>query len=62
MSYEDVDYAIQKAFQVWSEVTPLKFRKISEGEADIMILFASRGKQLGHYCINWYDVCHEQIN
>ncbi|XP_040833164.1 macrophage metalloelastase isoform X1 [Ochotona curzoniae] len=42
MSYEDVDYAIQKAFQVWSEVTPLKFRKISEGEADIMILFASR--------------------
>ncbi|XP_027435512.1 macrophage metalloelastase [Zalophus californianus] len=37
----DVDYAIQKAFQVWSDVTPLKFRKINSGEADIMILFAS---------------------
>lgn len=36
----DVDYAIQKAFQVWSDVTPLKFRKINAGEADIMILFA----------------------
>ncbi|XP_029812737.1 macrophage metalloelastase [Suricata suricatta] len=37
----DVDYAIQKAFQVWSDVTPLKFRKIHSGEADIMIQFAS---------------------
>lgn len=40
MKREDVEYAIQKAFQVWSDVTPLKFRKITTGEADIMILFA----------------------
>ncbi|XP_004469576.2 macrophage metalloelastase [Dasypus novemcinctus] len=38
----DVDYAIHKAFQAWSDVTPLKFRKINAGEADIMISF-SRG-------------------
>uniref|UniRef100_A0A8C3YG22 Matrix metallopeptidase 12 n=1 Tax=Catagonus wagneri TaxID=51154 RepID=A0A8C3YG22_9CETA len=42
MRPEDVDYAIQKAFQVWSNVTPLKFRKINAGEADIMIKFALR--------------------
>ncbi|XP_057606949.1 macrophage metalloelastase [Hippopotamus amphibius kiboko] len=40
MKPQDVDYAIQKAFQVWSDVTPLKFRKINAGEADIMIKFA----------------------
>ncbi|XP_004427451.1 PREDICTED: macrophage metalloelastase [Ceratotherium simum simum] len=40
MRPEDVDYAIQKAFQVWSDVTPLKFKKINAGEADIMIQFA----------------------
>lgn len=40
MKRVDVDYAIQKAFQVWSDVTPLKFKKIDIGEADIMIRFA----------------------
>ncbi|XP_006206801.1 macrophage metalloelastase [Vicugna pacos] len=40
MKPEDVDYAIQKAFQVWSDVTPLKFRRTNAGEADIMIQFA----------------------
>ncbi|XP_037694660.1 macrophage metalloelastase [Choloepus didactylus] len=38
----DVDDAIQKAFQVWSDVTPLKFRRISAGKADIMILFSRK--------------------
>lgn len=47
MKPEDVDYAIQKAFQVWSDVTPLKFRKINTGEADIMIQFAHGGRELG---------------
>ncbi|KAM5224182.1 macrophage metalloelastase [Hipposideros larvatus] len=42
MKREDINYVIQKAFQVWSDVTPLKFRKIYAGEADIMILFARR--------------------
>ncbi|KAM9221757.1 macrophage metalloelastase [Dugong dugon] len=40
MVREDVNYAIQKAFQVWSDVTPLKFRQIYEGKADIMMSFA----------------------
>ncbi|KAL6093238.1 hypothetical protein STEG23_006768, partial [Scotinomys teguina] len=40
MKREDVDYIFQKAFQVWSDVTPLRFRKIYAGEADIMIRFA----------------------
>ncbi|KAF6104801.1 matrix metallopeptidase 12 [Phyllostomus discolor] len=39
MKREDVDYTIQKAFQVWSNVTPLKFRRVNTGEADIMIRF-----------------------
>uniref|UniRef100_A0A8I5ZTA4 Matrix metallopeptidase 12 n=1 Tax=Rattus norvegicus TaxID=10116 RepID=A0A8I5ZTA4_RAT len=40
MKRADVDYIFQKAFQVWSDVTPLRFRKIHKGEADITILFA----------------------
>lgn len=45
MKREDVDYAFQKAFQVWSDVSFLRFRRIYEGEADIMILFALGGTQ-----------------
>ncbi|XP_027705338.1 macrophage metalloelastase [Vombatus ursinus] len=41
MTRADVDYAIEKAFKVWSNVTPLTFRRIYMGEADIMISFAS---------------------
>ncbi|XP_001508976.1 stromelysin-1-like [Ornithorhynchus anatinus] len=41
LSQADVEFCIQKAFQVWSEVTPLTFKKINEGQADIMISFAS---------------------
>ncbi|EPY79969.1 matrix metallopeptidase 3 (stromelysin 1, progelatinase) [Camelus ferus] len=37
-----VDSTIKKALKVWEEVTPLKFSRISEGEADIMITFAVR--------------------
>lgn len=47
MKRNDIDYAIKRAFQVWSDVTPLKFRKINAGEADIMIRFAFRGRELG---------------
>ncbi|XP_014715505.1 interstitial collagenase [Equus asinus] len=35
----DVDQAIEKAFQLWSNVSPLTFTKVSEGQADIMISF-----------------------
>lgn len=47
MKREDVDYIIQKAFQVWSNVTPLKFRRVNAGEADIMIRFVYGGRELG---------------
>ena len=40
-----VDSAIEKALTVWEEVTPLTFSRIFEGEADIMIIFAVRGKK-----------------
>ncbi|CAK6448834.1 unnamed protein product [Pipistrellus nathusii] len=39
LSRADVDRAIEKAFQLWSAVTPLTFSKVSKGLADIMISF-----------------------
>ncbi|KAM7338098.1 hypothetical protein ACRRTK_004217 [Alexandromys fortis] len=38
---ESVDSAIEKALKVWEAVTPLRFSRLSEGEADIMISFAA---------------------
>uniref|UniRef100_A0A8C0QS95 Peptidase metallopeptidase domain-containing protein n=1 Tax=Chelonoidis abingdonii TaxID=106734 RepID=A0A8C0QS95_CHEAB len=35
-----VEEAIEKAFKVWSDVTPLKFQKVARREADILIRFA----------------------
>ncbi|NWI88716.1 MMP7 protein, partial [Pitta sordida] len=37
-----VDDAIKKAFMVWSDVTPLQFRRVNFGHADIEIKFARR--------------------
>ncbi|NXA40674.1 MMP7 protein, partial [Eudromia elegans] len=37
-----VDEAIKKAFMVWSDVTPLQFKRLHWGQADIMIAFARR--------------------
>ncbi|XP_056382277.1 72 kDa type IV collagenase [Hyla sarda] len=34
-----VDDAFARAFQVWSDVTPLKFTRLMDGDADIMINF-----------------------
>ncbi|TKC37352.1 hypothetical protein EI555_003673, partial [Monodon monoceros] len=48
MKPEDVDYAFQKDFQVWSDVTPLKFRKINAGKADIITICIWRGGILAH--------------
>ncbi|XP_030634381.1 collagenase 3-like [Chanos chanos] len=39
---EDVDRALHNALQVWSKVTPLKFKKLHDGIADIMISFGAR--------------------
>ncbi|KAM6946461.1 collagenase 3 [Aplochiton taeniatus] len=37
----DVDRSIRNALHIWADVTPLTFRKIHEGIADIMISFGS---------------------
>ncbi|KAL7848368.1 hypothetical protein AOLI_G00230860 [Acnodon oligacanthus] len=38
----EVDSSIERAFQVWADVTPLRFTRIYSGEADIMISFPVR--------------------
>ncbi|XP_026074864.1 collagenase 3-like [Carassius auratus] len=42
MSTAEVDQSIKKALQVWADVTPLRFTRITKGIADIMISFATR--------------------
>ncbi|XP_043547070.1 collagenase 3-like [Chiloscyllium plagiosum] len=42
ISSVDVNKAIKNAFKIWSDVTPLNFTKIYEGEADIMIAFGAQ--------------------
>ncbi|XP_056417550.1 matrilysin-like [Hyla sarda] len=37
-----VDDSIQKALNVWSQVTPLRFTKVNSGDADILIQFRAR--------------------
>lgn len=39
----DVDRAIRNALNVWADVTPLTFKKLHSGVADIMISFGSKG-------------------
>uniref|UniRef100_A0A3Q4AQT4 Collagenase 3 n=1 Tax=Mola mola TaxID=94237 RepID=A0A3Q4AQT4_MOLML len=43
----DVDRAIRNALNVWADVTPLTFKKVHRGIADIMISFGS--KEHGDY-------------
>jgi hypothetical protein len=40
-----VDDAFARALKVWSDVTPLRFSRIHDGEADIMINFGRWGRQ-----------------
>ncbi|KAM4796114.1 matrix metalloproteinase-18-like [Rhinophrynus dorsalis] len=42
MAKADVDWAIQKAFKVWSDVTPLTFTRIYTSVSDIEISFAAQ--------------------
>ncbi|KAG7483674.1 hypothetical protein MATL_G00040910 [Megalops atlanticus] len=46
MSVSEVDSALQKALQVWAQVTPLRFTRIYSGTADIMISFGAKGYNL----------------
>ncbi|XP_075404848.1 macrophage metalloelastase-like [Tenrec ecaudatus] len=39
----DVHGVFERALKVWSDETPLTFRKVDTGEADIMLSFARRG-------------------
>ena len=39
-----VDDAIRRAFAVWSDVTPLKFQRVFNRHADIVIGFARHGE------------------
>ncbi|XP_033108498.1 matrix metalloproteinase-24-like [Anneissia japonica] len=41
LSQSDQRTAIYNAFKVWSDVTPLTFREVGSGAADILITFAS---------------------
>ncbi|NXW54104.1 MMP7 protein, partial [Eurystomus gularis] len=43
-----VDDAMKRAFRVWSDVTPLQFRRVRYGPADIVIRFARRGHGDGY--------------
>ncbi|KAM4796437.1 matrix metalloproteinase-18-like [Rhinophrynus dorsalis] len=42
MKQADIERAIQKAFKVWSDVTPLTFTRVYEGVSDIEISFAAQ--------------------
>nr|XP_056714683.1 stromelysin-1-like [Euleptes europaea] len=42
MAQDDVDEAIERAWKLWSDVTPLTFTRISGDSADIQISFGSR--------------------
>lgn len=45
---EYVDDAIRRALMVWSNVTPLRFKRVTSGQADIMIKFARRAHGDGY--------------
>lgn len=44
MPADEVDSAIERALQVWARVTPLRFTRIYNGVADIMISFTVGGE------------------
>ncbi|XP_053891726.1 collagenase 3-like [Malaclemys terrapin pileata] len=42
LTQEEVDQAIQEAFKIWTDVTPLNFFRLSFGTADITISFGTK--------------------
>ncbi|XP_069326573.1 interstitial collagenase-like [Eulemur rufifrons] len=60
LSREDVDHAIGKAFELWSNATDLTFTKVFEGEADIMLSFVwgNHGDNSPFYGRGSYHLAH----
>uniref|UniRef100_A0A8C8Z5V6 Peptidase metallopeptidase domain-containing protein n=1 Tax=Prolemur simus TaxID=1328070 RepID=A0A8C8Z5V6_PROSS len=60
LSREDVDHAIGKAFELWSNATDLTFTKVFEGEADIMLSFVwgDHGDNSPFYGRGSYHLAH----
>lgn len=44
-----VDDAIRRALMVWSDVTPLRFQRVFNKQADIVIAFARQGENTCHF-------------
>lgn len=44
MDGSTIEDAFARAFKVWSDVTPLTFTRLEDGEADILIQFGTRGE------------------
>lgn len=44
LSEAEVETALEKAFKLWSRVSPLNFTKTSQEEADIKIAFLQGGR------------------
>ena len=42
LSEQEVNEAMEEAFKVWSDVADLEFERVTDGEADIDILFVRR--------------------
>ncbi|XP_060091295.1 collagenase 3-like [Heteronotia binoei] len=42
LSREETDQAVREAFQIWSDVTPLRFTRLSHDTADIVISFGKK--------------------
>lgn len=53
----NVDRAIRMALNVWADVTPLTFKKLYQGNADIMISFGSKGSKISIH-LNIFNEIH----
>ena len=43
-----VETTVRKAFDMWTQVSPLNFKQVYSGQADIMISFEARNHDDGH--------------
>lgn len=60
LNKSNVDRAIHNALNVWADATPLTFKKVHKGNADIMISFGSKGAvNVDSDCVNSAKRCWE---